>query len=326
MSFDKFTSIESFAHVTKYAYRDMFPPTVRYIGKIKLHGTNAGIRIGRDGSVVAQSRSRDLTLSDDNAGFAAWVERHKSQFLSKFDPNDMDWDYTTIYGEWAGKGIQKTDAVTMLNQKYFFVFAIKYGNTMESDPVFIERAIPDIDTMLVIPTFEEVTLKFSKEEELHSFVEKVTNKVSSIANVDPFIYEIFGVEGPGEGLVYAPINVNGEEFLERDLYSKFIFKVKSEAHGAKKAKVASVALEIPENIQNFVEIFVTEARCEQGLTEGCNGVAEKSQTSNFLKWLGNDVRKESVAELEEMGLEWKAVAGLVSKAGAKWFINRCDMI
>lgn len=65
----------------------------------KIDGTNAQVFVGEDGSVRAGSRSRWLTLADDNFGFARWVNDHADE-LRELGPGRH-------FGEWWGAGIQR---------------------------------------------------------------------------------------------------------------------------------------------------------------------------------------------------------------------------
>lgn len=76
----------------------------------KLDGTNAIIHI--DGTnIQAGSRKRWITPTDDNFGFANWVEQNKDELLKLGDGYH--------YGEWYGKGIQRGYA---LSDKRFALF------------------------------------------------------------------------------------------------------------------------------------------------------------------------------------------------------------
>lgn len=98
----------------------------------KIDGTNAQILIatgsvlslGKDGFapalaqvgefyVYAGSRSRFLTLDDDNFGFAAWVKEH-AEDLVKLGPGRH-------FGEWWGQGIQRRYG---LNERRFSLFDV----------------------------------------------------------------------------------------------------------------------------------------------------------------------------------------------------------
>ena len=112
--FNKFPSIESFAHVYKTYSMRFEAPVIQYGAKVKLRGTNAGVTIMPDGKVIPQKRAQsmplkmDLTPQSDNAGFAAWVAKNYHVWSARSRGQPL-----TIFGEWAGPGIQKKDAVTI---------------------------------------------------------------------------------------------------------------------------------------------------------------------------------------------------------------------
>lgn len=66
----------------------------------KIDGTNAAVWISEDGTgILAQSRTKIITISDDNFGFAKWVQDNREELL-KLGPG-------THFGEWWGSGIQR---------------------------------------------------------------------------------------------------------------------------------------------------------------------------------------------------------------------------
>lgn len=296
----KFPSIESFAHVFRDAVRGVYAKP-----KIKLHGTNGGVVV-KKGKVVAQSRN-NLLIESDNAGFAAWVREQEHLWADCSDG--------IIYGEWAGPGIQDRDAVTKILRKTFFVFAVLSEGKMITEPEDIAmRLNPTLCNVVVLPWFAPAaTVTF---ENVGSFVEMVNEEINKIAVQDPFIFEHFGVTGPGEGLVYMPPDPSNIETFCRNT-----FKVKTEDHRVRKTvRAISVKIDIPKDAVDFVLTFVTPARCQQAVTEACNGNRAPELTRDFLKWMGSDVRKESMVELEGMGVEWGGVAKFVNDAARKWFL------
>lgn len=321
----KFPSIESFAHVWRSMNRRFDPTPTVFGAKIKLHGTNGGVRVNNDGTVVAQSRSRDLTPEDDNAGFAAWVAQTADAW--SLDPRVfIDISHITYFGEWAGKGIQKNDAVTRLDDKYFFVFAIQIDDRVYTDPNYIETAIPDLDHVIVLPWYNhELTAVYWTNAALTNlWIDRLNEEVDRIGACDPFIKDLFDIEGPGEGLVLMPFAGIETHGMERDEFAHLTFKAKSEAHRVKKmGSAVSKRVEVPVGVHEFVDMFATEARFEQGLMEACDGIAEKPRTADFLKWVGNDIIKESEVERAEAGLEWKDLAKHVNQVAVRWFHAKC---
>ncbi len=79
----------------------------------KIDGTNAAVVIDEFGGIAAQSRSRIITPSDDNFGFARWVAENSSDLL-KLGPGHH-------FGEWWGCGIQRGYG---LNEKRFSLFNV----------------------------------------------------------------------------------------------------------------------------------------------------------------------------------------------------------
>lgn len=78
----------------------------------KIDGTNAQVIVDDlCEQVAAASRSRLITVEDDNYGFAGWVEKNKSELL-KLGPGRH-------FGEWWGAGIQRKYG---LSEKRFSLF------------------------------------------------------------------------------------------------------------------------------------------------------------------------------------------------------------
>lgn len=80
----------------------------------KIDGTNAVVFVGEDGAVLAGSRSRWITPTDDNFGFAKWVAAHEDELRA-----GLGFGYH--YGEWWGAGIQRRYG---LAEKRFSLFNV----------------------------------------------------------------------------------------------------------------------------------------------------------------------------------------------------------
>lgn len=65
----------------------------------KIDGTNAQICITPDGDFLVGSRTRWITPSDDNFGFAAWAYERKDELMQLGEGSH--------FGEWWGAGIQR---------------------------------------------------------------------------------------------------------------------------------------------------------------------------------------------------------------------------
>ena len=100
----------------------------------KIDGTNAQICITEDGELFAGSRSRWVTVSDDNYGFAGWCHRNHDE-LMKLGPGRH-------FGEWWGQGIQRNYG---LKEKRFSLFNVERWCLHGQEP----KQIPSSDSKTV---------------------------------------------------------------------------------------------------------------------------------------------------------------------------------
>ena len=92
----------------------------------KIDGTNASVTVLMDGRVVAGSRTRYITVADDNYGFAKWVKEHE-------DVLRVGLGYGVHFGEWWGSGIQRRYG---LNEKRFSLFNVgRWTSQLNLDPL-----------------------------------------------------------------------------------------------------------------------------------------------------------------------------------------------
>jgi hypothetical protein len=81
----------------------------------KIDGTNAAVIITEDGKVGAQSRTRLITLDQDNYGFARWVFNNRDALTEILGPGRH-------FGEWWGAGIQRRYGLGGSGAKRFSLF------------------------------------------------------------------------------------------------------------------------------------------------------------------------------------------------------------
>ena len=324
--FVKWPSIEGFHNVYRSAAKMMLgDEVVTYRAKVKLHGTNAAVRIDPDGKVTAQKRSSDISPELDNFGFAAWVEKTKAHWASCAGTTTM-----VVFGEWAGPGIQRIVALNKIPEAGFFVFAVYLPefDTLTVEPFQIADMIAEQHRqgveqvskgLYILPWHgDDYRIDFGDEVAVRMTVENINVAVSEIDSLDPYVRDVFGVDGPGEGLVFFP-----ESICTLERFATRAFKAKGGSHKVvKDATPAMVNTWATGSHREFVEQFVTENRLEQGLQEACGGVASMRGAADFLKWIGGDVKKESVAELEASGLEWSQIAKMVNLVAITWFKKR----
>lgn len=97
----------------------------------KIDGSNAQVLITEHGDIIAGSRNRWLTLKDDNFGFAAWVDAHKTELLKL--------GVGRHFGEWWGKGIQRRYGLT---ERKFSLFNVRRWAKHGTEPERIVTGDP----------------------------------------------------------------------------------------------------------------------------------------------------------------------------------------
>ena len=292
-------------------------PVISYRGKIKLDGTNAAIRVVW-GQFAVQSRSRFITVEDDNYGFASFAE------------DVRDWVYhiacgtteLSVYGEWCGVGIQKRCSVSKC-KRMFVVFAVVLDGKRVVDPALLRQLLGELPQGVYILGWygETVTIDFGNEDSVVDNVNVMCQIVEEVETCDPWVQEQFGVEGLGEGLVYYTTKVVNGHAMPEDLDR--LFKAKGEKHqNVRQLKPVLTSPEFVATTDAFVLKFVTEERMRQALIELGIETPSTQDTGAFLKWIGNDVRSESSDERMISNIEWSHVAKKVSRHAKNWLFAK----
>lgn len=308
-------------------------PTIKYRGTVKLHGTNASIVHDIKGSgFIYQSRERELSLTQDNAGFMLYMENHSQGVWSLFEMIYTELGYNgaeadcpsiAIYGEWCGQGIQKGVAISEL-PKMFVIFGIKayWSDDAETQATWLDLTdyhhiqSPE-DRIFNIVNFEtyEIDIDFKYPEIAQAKMVEITEAVEAECPVG----KEFGVSGIGEGVVWAPVD-------NRWNNSRYWFKVKGEKHSASKVRtLAAVDVEAAATIREFVENTVTEARLEQGLHVLQNELQKPfvmQSLGDFIRWVFNDIVKEEEDTIVASGLDPKKLGGPIANAARPWYIKK----
>lgn len=298
-------------------------PTLKFKGTIKLHGTNGGIGYDLNSKELwAQTRRESITVEKDNYRFANYLETNKEYFLKIFDEmvrkgraENFDFETVIIYGEWAGKGIQRGVAISQL-EKAFFVFGIKFIKGDSHKWINLEDYIvssPEQSLYVIsdYPTYE-IDIDFSNPQKA---VDRMTEWVDGVEKECP-VANSFGVSGIGEGIVFTG-HYKGE---------RYVFKVKGEKHSTVKTKERiPISPEKLESINNFIDYAVTENRMNQGVKE-VFGEAEPDirKMGSYLKWVANDVMSEEMDMLVENSLEVKDVTKHISTRARTWLLEKLN--
>lgn len=287
-----------YQHTSKY-------PVLKFMGTVKLHGTNAGIVKYGNGVLDYQSRERVLSLDQDNSGFMnAMIELNWNSFLERFSFKDS----VAIYGEWCGGSIQKGVALNQLS-KMFVIFGVKVDDVWVDLPKDFHFNSVGVYNILQFPTFE-IDIDFENPELSQNKMIELTLEVEKECPVGSY----FGVIGIGEGIVFT----NPED---QDLK----FKSKGEKHSVSKVKVLnSIDTELLENIKDFIEMSVTDNRLNQGLEyiKETNPNYDIKQIGLFLSWVVKDVLKEESDNIIANNLDEKKVKNAIVQKARNYFLEK----
>ena len=268
-----------------------------------------------------QSRKNIITLEKDNAGFAFFAERYKVELGSLLDDlideHQIDTKIYTvsIYGEWAGKGIQKGVGISQLD-KAFYVFGVKVSNPQDEEfnAYWIDSSnvrntecrifnVEDYETYSIDVDFNMPQLAQNKFRDI---TEKVENECP--------ISKAFGIDnGLGEGVVWS-VGYKGN--IHR-------FKVKGDKHSVTKVKkLASVDVEKLKTIQDFITYSVTVNRFNQAI-ENVFGKEDLDvkKMGDFIRWFVKDISSEEMDTMVENGLEPKDVNKYISTKVREMFFK-----
>tara|TARA_R110000868_G_scaffold110580_1_gene299423 strand:+ start:341 stop:1375 length:1035 start_codon:yes stop_codon:yes gene_type:complete len=296
-------------------------PTLTFKGTVKLHGTNASVCFNSENGFWIQSRQNIITVEKDNAGFAFFAESHKKELCSLLnkliDENQIDTNIYTvsIYGEWAGKGIQKGVGISQLD-KAFYVFGVKVSKPQDEEfnAYWVDSSnvrntqcrifnVEDYETYSIEVDFNMPQLAQNKFGEI---TEKVENECP--------VSKAFGIDnGLGEGVVWS-VNYKGN--VHR-------FKVKGDKHSVTKVKkLASVDVEKLKTIQDFITYAVTENRFNQAI-ENVFGKEDLDvkKMGDFIRWFVKDIASEEMDTMVENGLEPKDVNKYISTKAREMFFK-----
>jgi len=336
--FIKFPSIEQFRHTVAQANRQASfvgldssgepiydatrpKPKIKFTGTVKVHGTNAGITRTPDGKILAQSRTRTLIAPLDNDGFRVFVEKLPDElvvelfaradaqvFAAGLDPAVVP---VTIFGEWAGKGIQSGVAVSKVD-KFFYIFALRAGEKFLPFDVLGEAPEHRVfNSKIGFPVWE-VEVDFNDQVAIATAQNKFVELTDSVEKVCPVGLR-FGENSTGEGIVWS---------CDDD---RLTFKVKGKEHSSSHVtELAAADVEKIANAQAFVASVVSDSRVEQAIRvakeEG--KVIDRKITGDIVRWVVNDVLKEESDTISANALDVKAVSAAVGLAARNAYFKK----
>lgn len=302
-------------------------PTLTFHGRVKLHGTNAGVTLDVETGIVSpQSRAREISLESDNAGFAQFVETiAKDTFygmLNTLALKHIDAEKITIFGEWSGGNIQRGVGINGLDK---FFAAFEYAVKVMGDDVIKHYLLPseyksEDKRIFHIDDFGKykVDINFGKPNNCINEIALLTTDVEKDCPAAKYLNSKSDCT-VGEGIVWSHSIADGDILR---------FKVKGEKHSSSKVKkLATVDPEKLKSIDSFIEYAVTTNRLDQGFDEVFTQTGTDPIIQNiglFIRWVSKDVIKEERDTLTANDLEMRDVGSRISNEARCWFIkNHC---
>lgn len=303
-------------------------PTLKFTGRVKLHGANAAICYSQVNGVESerwyQTRQNIAAQPESLYGLPSFLDA-RSDSINKLitqaisDNNELLMDkfknnyIISIYGEWCGSNIQKNVAITELD-KMFVIFGLKASDVFDKEgpTIWLDHSnLRDNDVRIFnIDDFKkfEIDLDFKNLQASEDELLRITDEVEAECPVG----KAFGVSGIGEGVVWSHRFDDGKVVR---------FKIKGDKHSEtkktkKKDKLSKLSPEKLDSINEFVEKHVTLNRLHSNVDKYFeNGqVPLVSDFGKFLQFMKNDVFSEASDDLVASNIDASLVAGPLSKA------------
>jgi len=300
-------------------------PILKAKGTVKLHGTNASVAYNENKGMWVQSKKNVITPERDNAGFAFFArsnQEHIENIIFNIrDQFNIDTvkNTITVFGEWAGQGIQKNVAISNI-PKSWFIFGVKISPINDEDSAYwIDGySIPEHDRIFDISFFKTFEIEIDFENPLMS-QNKMVDMVAEVEKECP-VAASFGHKGIGEGIV----------FVINDGKNKHLYKMKGEKH-AGKSKVKKAKMVDDKKLQlinDIVEKVTPEWRLDQMYTETFDiingGQGDIKKMGDYIRSVINDITKEDSDIINDAGLIPKDINKRVSDVARRWMIAKLD--
>ncbi len=288
-------------------------PMISFRGTVKLHGTFAGVRYNKvTKKLTALSKGSELEIGNDNAGFAFFMEKHRTYFIDYMSTIPGDIEEVTLTGEWAGPGIQKKTGINLIPEKTFFMFGIKYRRPDSKDQEWAEKPETilgvisngaDIRSIYEFLTYD-IKIDFNNPKEALEKIDKIKDEIDAEC---PVAYKL-GFEGHGEGVVFIGLNNN----------DRYIFKHKGESHSkASKEKQPKEKDPREQEKLEFADKLTPIWRLDQAIQEIADtnngGHLNMKMLGSIIEWVRNDIIKEEMETFRNSDFEMTDIQKFISK-------------
>lgn len=273
----------------------------------KLDGTNASVWADEDGHMHYGSRKREISIEDDNAGFAAWMKSDADEpvLLIRACQANPNW---IIYGEW---GVGKVGAIKKYTKdahNQLWIFDI-YNRETEKYLTWDE-----LEAALIVYDLIDYRVKL-----LATLTNPTLDDIIKIANENTFLLD--NTDTLGEGVVIRRDNYT-------NCYGRYaVAKYVREDFRPDTPKVKRI-VQAGEVEQNFIDRYLTQSELEKAKAKTALACNEEYVPGNgkfigmFLNLLWKDALEENIVDFckraKNPQIDFAALNGLIKAEGRKF--------
>jgi len=273
----------------------------------KLDGTNASVWADEDGRMRYGSRKREISIEDDNAGFAAWMksDAEEAALLIRFCQANP---HMIVYGEW---GVSKVGAIKKYTKEAInklWIFDI-YSREEERYLTWDE-----FNAALIMYDLIDYRVKL-----LATLTNPTLEDIIKVANENTFLLE--GTDTLGEGVVIRRDNYT-------NCYGRYaVAKYVREDFRPDTPRVKRI-VQAGEIEQDFINRYLTQSELEKAKAKTALACGEEYVPGNgkfigmFLNLLWKDTLEENIVDFckraKNPRIDFAALNGLIKAEGRKF--------
>ena len=273
----------------------------------KLDGTNASVWADEDGRMHYGSRKREISVEDDNAGFAAWMksDAEEAALLIRFCQANPT---IIVYGEW---GVSKVGAIK------------KYTKEAINKLWIFDIYLREEERYLTWDEFNAALVMYDlidyRVELLATLTNPTLDDIIKVANENTFLLE--GTDTLGEGVV-----IRRDNYV--NCYGRYaVAKYVREDFRPDTPKVKRV-IQVGEVEHDFINRYLTQSELEKAKAKTTLACGEEYVSGNgkfigmFLSLLWKDILEENIVDFckraKNPQIDFTALNSLIKTEGRKF--------
>lgn len=273
----------------------------------KLDGTNASVWADEDGRMRYGSRKREISIEDDNAGFAAWMksDAEEAALLIRFCQANPT---MIVYGEW---GVSKVGAIK------------KYTKEATNKLWIFDIYLREEERYLTWDEFNAALVMYDlinyRVELLATLTNPTLDDIVKVANENTFLLE--GTDTLGEGVV-----IRRDNYI--NCYGRYaVAKYVREDFRPDTPKVKRV-IQVGEVEHDFINRYLTQSELEKAKAKTALAYGEEYVSGNgkfigmFLNLLWKDILEENIVDFckrtKNPQIDFAALNSLIKTEGRKF--------